>query len=53
MIIGIEIIYELIHMDLVSLRLIFLLPLHGIQRPVVVTKENGSQNPGAPINFRF
>ena len=38
-------------MELASLRLIFLLPLLGIQRPVVVTKKNGSHNPGEPVSY--
>lgn len=51
MVVGIEIIHELIHMELASLILIFLLPLLGIQRPVVVTKKNGSHNPGGPVSY--
>lgn len=51
MVIGIEITYELIHMDLASFGMIFPLLLLGIERSVVVNKENGSNNPGEPVNF--
>lgn len=46
MVIGIEIILELNHMDLGSLRLVFLLPLLSTQSLLVVTKGNSSHNPG-------
>lgn len=46
MIIGIEITYKLIQMDLASLGMIFPLLLLDIKRSVVVNKENGSHNPG-------
>lgn len=51
MVIEIQIIHELIHMDLAFLSQIFIGLLLGIQKTVLVTKENDSQNPGGPVMY--
>lgn len=51
MVIAIEIIHELMHMNLVLLGQIFIGLLLHIQRTVLWNKEKASQNLGGPVTY--